>query len=111
MNVGVLVCMSLFIFFIVLAIPFAVFKEKAAKFVSGFKSLSQEQQAQYDKACISRNMRNQCLLWAFIMFIGAVLSYYVTPYCAIVAFIVWLVFFFKEVQLDAEMTFEKYKIK
>lgn len=111
MNIGFLVCMLLFIFFIELAIPFVLFKEKAAKFVSGFNSLSKEQQTHYDKAYISRDMRNLCFLWAFIMFIGAVLSYYVTPYCAIVAFIVWLVFFFKEVHLDAEITFEKYKIK
>ena len=36
------------------------FKEKATKFVSGFNSFSKEEQALYDKAHISRDIRNQC---------------------------------------------------
>ena len=43
---------------------FAIFKERAAKFVSGFNSLPKEEQALYDKAHISRDIKNQCFTWA-----------------------------------------------
>ena len=42
------------------------------------------------------------------MIIGAVMSYFVTTYMAIPAYIVWLILFFKEVHLDAHKAFEKY---
>lgn len=48
----------------------------------------------YDKAYISRDMRNQCFTWFAIMFIGTILSYFVTAYMAIFAFVIWLVVFF-----------------
>ncbi len=45
------------------------------------------------------------------MLIGAVLSFFITPYMAIPAYVIWLVLFFKEVHLDARKAFEKYLIK
>ena len=64
------------ILFVIIGVLFAVLKEKAAQFVSGFILLSKEEQALYDKAYISRDIRNQCFTWAGIMLIGAVLSYF-----------------------------------
>ena len=46
----------------IIGVLFAIFKEKAAKFVSGFNSFSKEEQALYDKAHISRDIRNQCFI-------------------------------------------------
>ena len=46
-----------------------------------------------------------------IMLVGAVLSYFLTPYMAIPAFIIWLVLFFKEVHFDTHKAFEKYLLK
>lgn len=86
-------------------------RKKAAKFVSGFNSFSKEEQALYDKAHISRDIKNQCFTWAGIMLVGAVLSYFLTPYMAIPAFIIWLVLFFKEVHFDTHKAFEKYLLK
>lgn len=40
---------------------------------------------------------------------GAICSYFISMYIAIVAYLIWLVLFFKEVHLDAEKAFEKYK--
>ena len=108
MNIGFWLCGVLVIPFSIIGVLFAIFKEKAAKFVSGFNSLPKEEQALYDKAFISRDIRNQCFIWAAIMLIGAVLSYFVTTYMAIPAYIVWLILFFKEVHLDAHKAFEKY---
>ena len=95
----------------IIGVLFAIFKEKAAKFVSGFNSFSKEEQALYDKAHISRDIKNQCFTWAGIMLVGAVLSYFLTPYIAIPAFIIWFVLFFKEVHFDTHKAFEKYLLK
>ncbi|MDO4288488.1 MAG: DUF3784 domain-containing protein [Eubacterium sp.] len=111
MNLGFLSCSILFIPFTLIGIFFAILKEKAAKFVSGFNTLSKEEQRLYDKAYIARDMRNQCFTWSAIMLAGAALSYFVTPYMAIPAFIIWLVLFFKNVHLDPDRAFEKYRLK
>lgn len=111
MNIGFLFCGILVIPFWIVGILFAIFKDKAAKFVSGFNALPKEKQMLYDKAQISRDIRNQCFIWSAIMFMGAVLSYFVTPYMAIPAFIIWLVAFFKNVHFDANKAFEKYLLK
>lgn len=111
MNIGFWLCGILVIPFGIIGILFAIFKEKAAKFVSGFNSLSKEEQALYDKAYISRDIRNQSFTWSVIMMIGAMLSYFVTPYMAIPAFTIWLFLFFKDVHLDNHKAFEKYLLK
>ena len=92
-------CAVLVIPFAITGILFGIFKERATKFVAGFNTLSKEEQALYDKAYISRDIRNQCFTWSAIMLIGAVLSYFVTPYMAILAYIVWLVLFFKDLPI------------
>lgn len=111
MNIGFWMCGVLVIPFLIMGVLFAIFKEKAAKFVSGFNSLSKEEQALYDKSCISRDIRNQCFAWSVIMFIGAVLSCFVTSYMAIPAFIIWGIMFFKEVHIDTHKAFDKYLLK
>ena len=97
--------------FVIIGVLFATFKGKAAKFVSGFNSFSKEEQALYDKAQISRDIRNQCFIWAVIMLAGALLSCFLTPYMAIPTYIVWLVLFFREVHFDNHKAFEKYLLK
>ena len=104
-------CAVLVIPFAITGILFGIFKEKATKFVAGFNTLSEEEQDLYDKAYISRDIRNQCFTWSAIMLIGAVLSYFVTPYMAILAFIIWLILFFKDVHWDNHKAFEKYLLK
>ncbi len=111
MNIGVWICGVLVIPFLIIGMFFAILKEKAAKFVSGFNSLSKKEQTLYDKAYISRDIRNQCFTWSAIMFIGAVLCYFVTSYMAIPAFIIWVIMFFKEVHFDTHKAFEKYLLK
>ena len=83
MNIGFWSCIILVIPFLIIGVLFAIFKEKAAKFVSGFNSFSKEEQVLYDKAHVSRDIRNQCFIWSVIMLAGALLSYFLTPYMAI----------------------------
>ena len=87
---------------------FGILKERAARFVSGFSTLPKEEQEMYDRAYISRDMRNSCFIWSGTMLAGAALSYFVTPYLAILAYIVWGVLFFKDVHFDEHKAFEKY---
>ncbi len=111
MNIGFWSCIILVIPFAVIGVLFAIFKEKAAKFVSGFHSFSKEEQVLYNKVHISRDIRNQCFIWTAIMLAGALLSYFLTSYMAIPTYIIWLVLFFREVHLDNHKAFEKYLLK
>lgn len=111
MNKGFWFCIILAISFVIIGVLFAIFKEKAAKFVSGFNSFSKEEQVLYDKARISRDIRNQCFIWTVIVLVGALLSYFLTLYMAIPTFIIWLVLFFREVHFDNYKAFEKYLLK
>lgn len=109
MNIGVIVCLILALFFSVLSSIFALLKEKSAIFISGFNSLSKAEREKYDKKKMSIDMRNSLFIWAIILFLGAILSYYISEYCSIISFVVWLIIFFKDVHMDSKKAFEKYK--
>lgn len=109
--VGFWACIVLVLPFGIIGVLFSIFKEKSAKFVSGFNTLLKEEQEMYDKAWIARDIRNSCFIWAAIMLIGAVSSYFLTPYAALGAYIIWLILFFKDVHFDAHKAFEKYLLK
>lgn len=111
MNIGAWTCGILVIPFAIVGFIFAIAKEKATKFVAGFNSLSEQEQALYDKARISRDIRNQCFIWSALMLLGVVLSYFLTQYMAIPTFIIWLFLFFKDVHIDPNKAFEKYLLK
>ena len=110
MNVGVVACLTLGIFFLVFSLCFAILKEKGAILVSGFNSFSKAEREKYDQKRISLDMRNSFFLWAMILFIGALFSYFISSYFAIPAFIIWLILFFKDVHISATKAFEKYKL-
>ena len=111
LNLGFYFCAVLAVPFALMGLLFACLKEKAAVLVSGFNTLPKKERARYDQAGISRDVRNQCFLWSAIMLAGSVLSYALTPYMAVPAFLIWLVLFFRDVHLDARKAFEKYLIK
>ena len=109
MNIGFMACIVLGILFLIIGIIFFLLKEKGAKYVSGFSTLNHPEK--YDKAYISLDMRNQCFTYALILFLGAILSYFISDYIAIPIYIIWGILFFKSVHLDAEKSLEKYLIK
>lgn len=109
MNVGFVACIILAVLFLIIGIVFALLKEKGAKYVSGFSTLNHPEK--YDKAYISLDMRNQCFTYALILFLGAIISYFISAIIAIPAYVIWVIVFFKSVHLDAEKAFEKYLIK
>lgn len=109
MNIGFVACLVLAILFLIIGIVFALLKEKGAKYVSGFRTLNHSEK--YDKAYISLDMRNQCFTYALILFLGAIISYFISTLIAIPTYVLWGILFFKSVHLDAEKAFEKYLIK
>ena len=109
MKVGFYVCIALAGVFLVLSIVFALLGEKGAMLVSGFNTLPKSQRGLYDQGKISSDMRNALLIWTGIMGVGAVLSYTISSYCGILAFIIWLILFLKDFHWDAKKAFEKYK--
>lgn len=109
MNIWGIICLILAVIFSILAAVFALLKEKGALLISGFNTPSKEEREKYDKKKISVDMRNSLFIWAIILFLGAILSYYISKYCAIIAIIIWIVIFFKDVHIDSEKAFRKYK--
>lgn len=108
MNIGFCTCTILALLFLILSVIFALLKEKGANYVSGFNTLNHPEK--YDKAYISRDMRNQCFIYFVILCLGAILSYFISALIAIPTYIIWVIVFFKSVHLDVEKAFEKYMI-
>lgn len=104
-------CAALGILFFILGVVFALLKEKGAMLISGFNTLPKEKQKLYDRARMSRDQKNMCFLWAAVFAAGGIASAFLSPYCAGIAFLIWLVLFFREVHLDAEKAFQKYKMQ
>ena len=109
MNAGFIVCGGACFLFLLLTFIFTIFKEKSAMLISGFNTMPKEKRALYDKEKFSKDQRNRFLVWAVIQGIGAVLAYYISPYMAVIAFIIWFIVFFRDVHLDKEKAFGKYK--
>lgn len=109
MNIGFILMGISCLLFLLLALLFAILKGKAAILISGFNTIPKYQRELYDQDRMSRDQRNAFLIWAGIMGIGAILSYFISQYMAVIAFIVWLIVFFKDVHLDEEKAFGKYK--
>lgn len=111
MNNGFWACIVPVPVFLITGTLFAIFKGRAAKFVSGFDTLSPAEQALYDKNAIVRDVRNDCFIWSVILTIGALLALFVAPWMSIAAYGAWLFLLFRGVHLDARKAFEKYLIR
>lgn len=109
MNTGFIVCGGACLLFLLLTLIFTKFKEKSVMLISGFNTMPKEKRELYDTEKLRKDYRNIFLIWAVIQGIGAVLAYYISQYVAIIAFIIWLIVFFKDVHLDEEKAFGKYK--
>ncbi len=111
MNIGFYSCLALAVIFGIMTLIFKVLGKKATILIGGFNSLPKDQRELYDTEQMGKDQRNAMLLWTIIMTAGAVLSYLVSQYTAIAAFGIWLIVFFKDVHMDTEKAFGKYKIK
>ena len=67
MLIGFYMCIILVPCFAVLALVFAVFKEKSVKLISGFNTLPKWKQEKYDRKRMAKDYRNHFALWSVIM--------------------------------------------
>ncbi len=105
-------CIAMSVIFWIMAVLFTVLKGKAAMLIAGFNTMPKAQREQYDKEEMSKDMRNSFVLWAVILDVGGALSkVFSTQSIAIASMIICVVVFFREVHLDEEKAFGKYKMK
>lgn len=105
-------CGVMSIIFWGMALLFALLKGKAAILISGFNTMPKEQRKQYDRERMSKDQRNAFILWAVILGSACLLTELTaSKNAAIAAVIIWLVVFFRDVHLDEEKAFGKYKMK
>lgn len=109
MNVGVVGCIAMGVIFSVLLVMFVILKEKGAMLVSGFNMLPKEERKNYDTERMCADQVKAFLTWSIVFFIGALLSYMISQYVAIIAWGIWLILFFKDVHMDTEKAFGKYR--
>ena len=106
-----MLCLVLVPIFVVLGIAFGIKKDKAAKYISGFNSLTYEEQEKYDKKAMAIDMRNSLFLWALVMLIGAILSEFVSKWFILITYAVWIALFLKDFRSDGKKPFEKYLLE
>lgn len=111
MNLSVIFCLISAGLFACMGCIFLFLKEKGAKYISGFNGMSEDERKQYDQKQMSIDQRNACFLWSLIYLAGAIASYLLHPYMVVIAFLVWLFSFCRDVHLDDEHAFSKYRIK
>lgn len=109
MNIGLIACGIMGGLFFIIAVIFTSLKGKGADFISGFNSKSKEERRLYDEEKLSKDHRNMFWMYSVIFGIGAICSYFISQYLAIIAFIIWLLIFAKDVHFDDEKAFDKYK--
>ena len=102
--------MMLAVCFWIFALFFALGKDKAADWLSGFHGLPEEERAKYDRKRMAEDARNQFLLWGLVMLAGAGTAQCISGWGAAAAFVVWLVLFFMNVHLDVDKAYGKYKL-
>ncbi|MDO9490781.1 DUF3784 domain-containing protein [Acetobacterium sp.] len=108
-DIWAIACLVLAIIFILLALIFALLKEKATILISGFNTLPKELRKTYDTRQMSKDMRNQFALWTIVLLSGAILSHFISFYFAIAASVLWLFLFLKEVHFDIDKAFDRYR--
>ena len=109
MNAWFMSNFTLSVMFLIFALIFTLLGEKGANLISGFNTMSKEEKNHYDKKGIVSDMRNDFLIWAAILAIGAICTYLFNWLFAPIALIIWLVVLFSDVHLDPYLAFDKYK--
>lgn len=110
MNIGVIACLFFVILFILILGIFSILGEKSTILISGFNLKSKDEIEKYNKEKIIKDYKKYFIIWIVIFLLGALGSYYISQYCSVISFIIWLIIFFKDVHLDEEKAFGKYKI-
>lgn len=110
MNIGAIVYFVFIIIFTLIIGIFSILGKKETILISGFNLKSKDEREKYETERMSKDYRNYMFIWIVIFLVGSISSYYIYQYCSVLAFVIWLVIFFKDVHLDEKKAFGKYKI-
>ena len=102
-------CLIVACIFAVLWYFFSLLKGKAAIFISGFNSFSKEKREKYDMDRMVKDQADSFALWTVVLFAGFILGLTVHAFCSAFLFVTWVLIFFRDVHLDADEAFEKYR--
>lgn len=97
--------------FFVFGLIFAVMREKRASLIAGYNFKSKEERKDYDEKRMSKDMRNLFFIYSLIFLLGAILTYIWGKVWFWITFVIWFVYFFKNVNIDDEKAFGKYRKK
>lgn len=92
-----------------LGIIFLILKEKACVLISGYNFKTKEERSGYDEVRLSKDERNFFFRCAIIYLIGSVISIFIGAVSFWITFVAWLIYFLKNINLDGEKAFGKYK--
>lgn len=96
--------------FLLFAVLFAVRKEKACGLIAGFNSMTEQQQARYDRKAISRDYGRLFAVWAAGAFVFALLCLLWGWLPFVAAIVLLLISLIPHMHLWAENAFKKYLI-
>lgn len=94
-----------------LGLIFLIFKEKACILISGYNFKTKKEREEYDEIRLSKDERNFFFRCAIIYLIGAIISIFIGALSFWIAFVVWTMYFLKNLHFDSEKAFYKYKRK
>lgn len=109
MSIWTIICLTGAIIFGLLALIFAIIKEKGAKFLPEFKKIPKSEIEKYDIKKMSLDIRDEFINWAGILLIGSVLSHSIDSIYGIIAFFLWLIIFIVKLFSSSKSNLEKYK--
>ncbi len=110
-GIGLAMALALLAFlFLAFAIAFAVKKEKACKLIGGFNSLTESQQARYDRLRLSQDYKKLFLILTGVMLLSALLCLWLHYWAFGGAMLAMLILIFQDFHWDVEKAFAKYKL-
>lgn len=100
---------TLCVIFAMLGGVFHHYRENACGLVLGYNYKTKEERTNYDEIRISRHYRNMFLFWAILFLIGALGSVCFGKVCFGVSCLIWLISFCRNIHIDEEKDFDKFK--
>ncbi|CEP45930.1 Domain of uncharacterised function (DUF3784) [[Clostridium] sordellii] len=97
------------IIFFIVAFIFLIFKNKACFLIAGYNCISKEKRKNYDESKLSKDFGTTFFKYALIFLLGSIGCILISNWCFWIAFIIWLIYFLKNVSFDNKI-FDKYKI-
>ena len=110
-NNWVIAGITMTVMFFVFGLIFAIMKEKGAILIAGYNNKSKEERKKFNEKQMTKDMRNHFFRYSFIFLIGTVATYIWGKIWFWISFIIWLIYFFKNVHLNVEKAFGKYRKK